>query len=280
MTRAILFHKHVPRAYWGEAVLTSTYLINRLPTHVLELKSPIESLNQFFPNVKITNHLILRIFGYVCFVHIHSSNRGKLDPRAQKCIFIGYSCTQKGYKCYHPPTRKYLPLILDPKLTSQPTQSTTPTNRPTPQSTVKPLIPNQEESINQDDPWFGKVYSRRKNLAPRPMHIHDSDPNPRREVTTLEIESNNNLNLPIAIRKGSRECTKRPLYPLSNYVSFHKFSPAHKNFLMSLNSITIPKNVSEALSDENWKQAMNVEMKALEQNRTWRWSAYIKEKRQ
>ena len=107
------------------------------------------------------------------------------------------------------------------------------------------------------------------------MHIHDSDPNPRPEVTTLEIESpleiesNNNLNLPIAIRKGSRECTKRPLYPLSNYVSFHKFSPAHKNFLMSLNSITIPKNVSEALSDENWKQAMNVEMKALEQNKTW-----------
>ena len=52
------------------------------------------------------------------------------------------------------------------------------------------------------------------------MHIHDSDPNLRPEVTTLEIhspleiESNNNLNLPIAIRKGSRECTKRPLCPL------------------------------------------------------------------
>ena len=64
------------------------------------------------------------------------------------------------------------------------------------------------------------------------MHIHDLDPNLRPEVTTLEIqspleiESNNNLNLPIAIRKGSRECTKRPLYPLSNYVLFHKFSPA------------------------------------------------------
>mgnify|MGYP002776859521 CR=1 FL=1 len=80
MTRAILFHKHVPRAYWEQAVLTSTYLINQLPTHVLELKSPIESLHQFFPNVKMTNHLIPRIFGCVCFVHIHTSNRGKLDP--------------------------------------------------------------------------------------------------------------------------------------------------------------------------------------------------------
>ena len=43
------------------------------------------------------------------------------------------------------------PLILNPKLTSQPTQSTTPTNLLT-QSIVEPLIPNQEESINQDNP--------------------------------------------------------------------------------------------------------------------------------
>jgi hypothetical protein len=30
----------------------------------------------------------------------------KLDPRAQKCVFVSYSSNQKGYKYYHPPTRK------------------------------------------------------------------------------------------------------------------------------------------------------------------------------
>ena len=46
-------------------------------------------------------------------------------------------------------------------------------------------------------------------------------------------------NLSIAIRKGMRECIKRPLYLLSHVVSFEKLSPSHKGFLISLNNIHI-----------------------------------------
>jgi hypothetical protein len=107
VTRALLFHKSVPKQYWGEAVLTAAHLINRLPSPILDFKSPTEILTTFFPHFKISNNLIPRIFGSVAFVHIHSPNRGKLDPRAIRCIFIGYSSTQKGYKCFHPSTRKF-----------------------------------------------------------------------------------------------------------------------------------------------------------------------------
>ena len=31
---------------------------------------------------------------------------GKLDPQAVKCIFIGYSTGQKGYKCWSPSERR------------------------------------------------------------------------------------------------------------------------------------------------------------------------------
>ena len=45
------------------------------------------------------------MFGCKCFFHTRTG--GKLDPRALKCVFVGYSPTHKDYKYYHPPSRKY-----------------------------------------------------------------------------------------------------------------------------------------------------------------------------
>ncbi|MCI29782.1 TMV resistance protein N-like, partial [Trifolium medium] len=41
-------------------------------------------------------------------------------------------------------------------------------------------------------------------------------------------------------------------------------------FLTSINTITIPTSLSEALSDSKWKQAMDSEMEALDKNSKWR----------
>lgn len=46
-----------------------------------------------------------KVFRCVSFIYIHSQHQIKLDPKALKHVFLGYSSTQKGYKYYHPPTK-------------------------------------------------------------------------------------------------------------------------------------------------------------------------------
>jgi hypothetical protein len=99
MTRALIFQTNVPKIYWSDAVLISTYLINRLPSVVLKNKSPLEIIYQRKINV---NHL--RVFGCTCFVH--QNKRDKLDYTSIKTIFLGYSSQKKGYKCYDPINKK------------------------------------------------------------------------------------------------------------------------------------------------------------------------------
>ena len=42
----------------------------------------------------------------MAFVHLPKPLRDKLEPRALRCVFVGYASLQKGYHCYHPPSRK------------------------------------------------------------------------------------------------------------------------------------------------------------------------------
>jgi transposase InsO family protein len=97
VTRSLMYTMNVPKFLWSEAVMTAAHLINRMPSRVLGMKIPCELLlgkNEFIVPPKV--------FGCTCFVRDHRPSVGKLDPQAIKCIFVGYSCGQKGYKCWSP----------------------------------------------------------------------------------------------------------------------------------------------------------------------------------
>ena len=87
----LLLHYHVPFRFWGDAVLTVCYLINRMPSSVLHDQIPHSLL---FPGQPL--YLFPHDFGCTCFVHILTPGQDKLSAKATKCIFLGYSQLQNG----------------------------------------------------------------------------------------------------------------------------------------------------------------------------------------
>jgi hypothetical protein len=101
---SLLSHANMPLRYWDDAFQTACYLINRLPTHVIQNQSPFEKLFHCAPN-----YLFLKTFGCACWPNLRPYNSHKLQPRSLQCVFLGYSLLHRGYKCLHIPiSRLYI----------------------------------------------------------------------------------------------------------------------------------------------------------------------------
>ena len=99
----LLFHHKVPQRFWGDAILGTCYLINRMPSSVLHDQI---SHSILFPNQPLYC-LPPCVFGCVYFVHILTPKQDKLSTKATWCVFLNYSRLQREYRCYSPDTHRY-----------------------------------------------------------------------------------------------------------------------------------------------------------------------------
>jgi hypothetical protein len=97
----MLNEKNLSNNLWAEVVATVVYIMNRTPTTAIHGMTPEEKFTGKKPNV---SHL--KVFGCITHMHVPKEKKSKLDPKAEKCIFIRYSLEQKGYRCFNPSTRK------------------------------------------------------------------------------------------------------------------------------------------------------------------------------
>ena len=95
---------YVPHYLWSDAVMTTTYLHNRLPSSPL---GGVVPLTHLFPNASLFP-LPARVFGCIAFVQDHTPSLSKLAPRALKGVFVGYSSMQKGNHVYLPDMQRYI----------------------------------------------------------------------------------------------------------------------------------------------------------------------------
>ena len=266
--RALFFQGNCPKSYWSEAVATATHLINRTPSKVLNLSTPIDILSSEYPQLSLRTNLPAKIFGCIVYAHVH--NAGKLDHRSLKCIFIGYSPTQKGYKCYHPTSWK----LLITAYTKFDEQSMFYDRT---EGQLDGFLPDLNYGEGSDEDQYRLTSDVREQIPttdsisrkiaeenviiPEIEQVEDDSP--------TETDMPNNHGWPIAISKGVRKCTKNKLYPIGNFVSYSSISPEYNRIIQELMTVSIPKNVREAMASTEWNQAMNEEMEALKKNDTW-----------
>jgi transposase InsO family protein len=100
LARAMLIAKNLPTFLWAEAISHAAYLRNHAPTRALEGKTPEEAWTGRRPNI---SHL--REFGSKVWIREEGSI-GKLEPRANRFIFVGFEDGPKAVRYYDQAKRR------------------------------------------------------------------------------------------------------------------------------------------------------------------------------
>jgi hypothetical protein len=93
MVRSMISLTNLPISFWGHALLTAAYTLNRAPSKSVET-TPCEVWHGKKP---ILSHL--KIWG--CEAYVKRLQPSKLDPRSDKSYFVGYPNNMIGYSFYH-----------------------------------------------------------------------------------------------------------------------------------------------------------------------------------
>ncbi|RVW61892.1 Retrovirus-related Pol polyprotein from transposon TNT 1-94 [Vitis vinifera] len=263
----ILKERHDPQE---QPQMTVAYLINRMLSRVLKFQTPCQTLLKSFPTTRLISTIPPKIFGCSVFVHINQQHRSKLDPRSLKCIFLGYSSNQKGYKCYSPVTRKFYNSMDVTFFETQPYY---------PKNDIQGENSTQEYQFWDLESFSESPITTENHIPPESFnqpefivdlwdkeHIQEETEERALSQQTHEAEPGPNPSKLPAWRKGVRSCTQ---HPIGNFISYDKLSPTFRAFTSSITEIQVPQNIQEAFKYPKWKAAVDEEVRALEKNGTW-----------
>ena len=248
---ALLAHASLPMKFWQYAFQSATFLINRMPSKVLNNASPFLTLFQKLPDYKS-----LRVFGCLCYPFIRPYNNHKLQYRSVQCIFLGYTLSNKGYLYLN-----YLigRVYITPHVVFDETQfpftTKSPPSQPddTPSAILPPAIPFPSSDLSHCP-------------IDTPISIHtDSTPTTVDSISLNEPETS-----PISPPLESAPTNSIPDSSLAPRMITRLMSGiTKKKVILNLTVVTEPYTLNQALKDLHWTRAMDQEIAALHHNHTW-----------
>ena len=262
MARTMLLACNLPKGYWAEAVNTACYILNRAMLRPLIGKTPYELFKGKTPNI---SHF--RVFGCQCFVHNNGKNNlGKFDARSDEGIFLGYASSSKAYKVLNKRTGKVEESIhvkfnelCDTNFLqgeqgskqNKPPQEDSDDDVPPACSSV-PITPIQQETPPNVNSDHLDASTSTNEVIDQVPTINEEEQNTTPSVpicTDIIVYERPRRNIRAPLRYGIDEC----------YFTTNAFI-----------SLSEPKNIGEALKDEDWVIAMQEELVEFERNKVWR----------
>lgn len=235
-------HGNIEQTLWAEMIRTANYILNRTGPSRVSGISPYELWYGRKPGLR---HL--RVIGSTCYAHVPKQNRKKMDRKAKKGILIGYD-NDDGYRIYCKEDCKLIrsrDVIFEENTLEHRAEVHVPENIDT--------IDEKQDSIPEDHQIDNDV----------PVDDEEKDEffdvNEDVDVGEEDQEQQVEEKDVIARRLRDRSSLKTP-------------SRLQYNVSYLSTIFQEPETYNEAMKSDQqneWKVAMNREMKALEENKTW-----------
>ncbi|CAL9021631.1 unnamed protein product [Prunus brigantina] len=236
MSRVMLNSANLAKHFWAEAISSACYTANRVYLRPKSKATPYELWKGKKPNV---SHL--RVFGSTCYIYKDREHLSKFDSRSDIGIFLGYSLTSKAYRVYNIRTKSVMESI----------------NVVINDSDLK-----QVKQINDDDDLTGMQTEHRCDQV--------QAANDAFSITNSEdIHDTSSQTLRIGAKQVKRDHKPENIIgKLHDKMRTRSQDVEEISYLCYVSQIE-PKNVKEAIVDNDWILAIQEELNQFERNDVW-----------
>jgi hypothetical protein len=243
MVRSMLSGKEVLKKFWPEAVNWSVYVLNRCPTLAVKDVTPEEAWSGIKPCV---DHF--RVFGCVAHIHVPSSQRKKLDNKSVTCVLLGMSEESKAYMLYDPISKKIV-ISKDIVCVEDEKWKWGRSAEEVKRDVLECEGDNEDAAVNEDEECLEDEQTDQNE------ETDNSSP------TELSEET------PLSPNQGRSR--RQPAW-LKDYVTSKGLSDEdERHGLVMFTSAEDPVTFEEAYKSMKWREAMDMEIGAINKNETW-----------
>jgi hypothetical protein len=259
--------------FWGKAVSTIVFLLNRSHTRSIEGRTPYEAWHGIKPDVKFP-----RVFGCRAHAKVMKPDLKKLDDRSKPMVMVGYEPGRKAYRLYNPATKRVLvsrDVVFDKgrgwnwdgsdATDGEDVEFTVEYSH---EATLARFIPISPSPASPAQPALSTTPTAHSPVVPTPPTWSASSsamPAPAAQARFISPPASLD---PELYDEGDDPAAPHRYRSVADLYQVDDVDHVHDERLL-LTPHGEPTTAAEAEQDEKWHEAMSAELASIEENNTW-----------